>query len=625
MASFLNGVRFKPTTAGTDDFTVDEAVQGYQTPVNAGAIDGRTYRYRAESRDLLEWEIGSSVYTSATQTFTRSVLFSSNANAKVNFTRVPDVALVFLAEDAAPLGDFSESVDDRVAALVQNGTNITWTYDDSAGTLTPAITSAALTRVDDTNVTLTLGGAPTTAVLTATSITVGWSGQLALSRGGTNADLSATGGTAQYLKQSSAGAAVTVGTIPASDIQSGQALTKTDDTNVTLTLGGSPTDALLKATSLTLGWTGTLAAARLNANVVQAITNDTNVTGSISAQNLTLGWTGTLAASRGGTGISSLGTGVATALGINVGSAGAFVTFNGALGTPSSGTLTNATGLPIGGLTGLGTGVGTALAVGIGSTGALLTTVKGHIHGLTLSNNTTDATNDIDIAAGEATSTEATPVLMILASALTKRLDAGWAVGTGNGGLDTGSIADTTYHVWLIRRSDTGVVDALFSTSASSPTMPTNYDQKRRIGSIMRASSTIRGFVQYGDQFRWKDPVGDVAATDPGTSAVTRTLSVPAGIIVEAFVTVGFDATSVASNPASVFISDLSATDGAPSVGRYNVLMYSATATFNNAGLVARVFTNTSGQIRSRCQGSAATTVFRIQTHGWWDQRGRDS
>jgi len=46
------------------------------------------------------------------------------------------------------------------------------------------------------------------------------------------------------------------------------------------------------------------------------------------------------------TGVSGLGTGVATALAVNVGSAGAFVTFNGAGGTPSSLTLTNATGLP---------------------------------------------------------------------------------------------------------------------------------------------------------------------------------------------------------------------------------------------------------------------------------------
>lgn len=72
--------------------------------------------------------------------------------------------------------------------------------------------------------------------------------------------------------------------------------------------------------------------------------------------------------------ITGLGTGVATALAVNVGSAGAFVTFNGALGTPSSGVLTSATGLPIStGLTGAGTGVLTALGVAVGSAGSLLT------------------------------------------------------------------------------------------------------------------------------------------------------------------------------------------------------------------------------------------------------------
>ena len=44
------------------------------------------------------------------------------------------------------------------------------------------------------------------------------------------------------------------------------------------------------------------------------------------------------------TGISGLGTGVATALAVNTGSAGAFVLYDGALGTPSSGTVTNLTG-----------------------------------------------------------------------------------------------------------------------------------------------------------------------------------------------------------------------------------------------------------------------------------------
>lgn len=56
----------------------------------------------------------------------------------------------------------------------------------SSATITPAASSitngAALTKVDDTNVTLTLGGSPTSALLAATSITAGWTGTLANAR-----------------------------------------------------------------------------------------------------------------------------------------------------------------------------------------------------------------------------------------------------------------------------------------------------------------------------------------------------------------------------------------------------------------------------------------------------------
>lgn len=91
------------------------------------------------------------------------------------------------------------------------------------------------------------------------------------------------------------------------------------------------------------------------------------------------------------TGVSGLGTGAATALAVNVGSAGAFVTFNGALGTPSSGTLTNATGLPIStGLTGAGTGVLTALGVNVSTAGAFV--VNGGALGTPSSGTLTSAT-----------------------------------------------------------------------------------------------------------------------------------------------------------------------------------------------------------------------------------------
>lgn len=72
--------------------------------------------------------------------------------------------------------------------------------------------------------------------------------------------------------------------------------------------------------------------------------------------------------------VSGLGSNVATALGVAIGSAGAPVVLGGALGTPISGTLTNATGLPVASVTGLGTGVATLLAAAPSGTGGLVGT-----------------------------------------------------------------------------------------------------------------------------------------------------------------------------------------------------------------------------------------------------------
>ena len=58
----------------------------------------------------------------------------------------------------------------------------------------------------------------------------------------------------------------------------------------------------------------------------------------------------------------TFGTGVLAALGVNIGSAGAPVLFNGALGTPTSGTLSNASGLPVSGIVS-----STTQALGLGS------------------------------------------------------------------------------------------------------------------------------------------------------------------------------------------------------------------------------------------------------------------
>lgn len=249
----------------------------------------------------------------------------------------------------------------------------------------------------------------------------------------------------------------------------------------------------------------------------------------------------------------------------------------------------------------------------------------GHLWGLTLTNGS-DATNDIDIAAGECASNDATStdrVRMALTATLTKQLDAAWSVGSGAGGLDTGSIANTTYHVYLIQRPDTGVVDALFSTSASAPTMPTNYTKKRRIGSIIREAGSIVAFVQDGDYFRRKASVLDVNTTNPGTSAVTATLSVPSGINVQALLNVHFIASP--NSPSIAYLSDLGSTDEAASrtAAPLGALFTNAVTGQDSAVGHQLVRTNTSAQIRYRLSFSDGNNVMRIATLGWLDSRGR--
>jgi hypothetical protein len=336
---------------------------------------------------------------------------------------------------------------------------------------------------------------------------------------------------------------------------------------------------------------------------------------------------------------------------------------------------------------------------------------QNYLTGLKLSNNATDATNDIDIAKGQAMDSTNTG-MMTLASTLTKQLDAAWSVGTGAGGLDQGSIANATYHVHAIKRVDTSVVDAIyslshdksatvtmtiaspavvtwgvagkghglvagspfkFSTTGALPTgvtagtqyyvistgltettfqfsasnggsavnssgsqsgthtglpgpkMPTNYTLFRRIGSIVRTGAAIKTFVQDGDDFRWLVPVLDVNSTNPGTSAVTRTLTLPVGIRINAMLSsVALGSGASADNPAAVFISDLSITDSTPSTTFNSIFSFTGFAGATQTGGFVQCYTNSGAQVRSRVQISTAGTVLYITTHGWKDTRGKD-
>lgn len=101
MAAQLDVCRFTPTAGGTTDFTYSSAIVGYQSPTAAGVVNGRAYKYRAESADLSQWENGEGTYNTSTGVLTRTtVLFNSaGSTAKINFAVAPNVGIVLLKED----------------------------------------------------------------------------------------------------------------------------------------------------------------------------------------------------------------------------------------------------------------------------------------------------------------------------------------------------------------------------------------------------------------------------------------------------------------------------------------------------------------------------------------------
>jgi len=210
--------------------------------------------------------------------------------------------------------------------------------------------------------------------------------------------------------------------------------------------------------------------------------------------------------------------------------------------------------------------------------------------------------------------------LMQLNSAYTKST-ASWVVGSGNGGLDTGAIATSTwYHVFLIQRPDTGVVDVLFSTSATTPTMPTNYTLKRRIGSLKTdGSSHFIAYIQLHDEFLWSTPVTDVNGGAVGVAAVDWVVSVPTGVQVRARIRGSF---SNAAAGTGLLINSKDETSTAYNTPAGNVTVATTTnSSANGALFTLDVRTNTSAQIRSI--SSAASSSLFVATYGWFDTRGK--
>lgn len=174
-------------------------------------------------------------------------------------------------------------------AMLAIGTSGRWL--GSSGTAPQWNAPAALTKTDDTNVTLTLGGSASTALLNAASLTLGWTGQLATTRGGTGLS-SFTANGILYASSTSA-------------LATGSALTF-DGTNFSTT--GSATATRFIPTGSTVPTNGMYLSA---ANTLRFATNSTAGPSIDSSQNLLVG----VASKTGGysgkfqaDGMSSVGT-----------------------------------------------------------------------------------------------------------------------------------------------------------------------------------------------------------------------------------------------------------------------------------------------------------------------------
>lgn len=245
----------------------------------------------------------------------------------------------------------------------------------------------------------------------------------------------------------------------------------------------------------------------------------------------------------------------------------------------------------------------------------------GFIYGLTVSNNSSNPTTHLDVAAGKCRSS-ADEVDMSMAAPYTISLAA--FNESGEGSLDSGSVGNNTYFIHLISGSGKAT-RPLSSLSASAPTLPSGYTHFRRIRAIIRTGGAIGIELQNGDIVMRSVPVNEWSTVDPGTSAISQTLAgVPAGIVVDAIL-----ASAVTINAAAAFVhallTSLDQADTAPSATVFTIRNTSSGAgDANVAGTVCRIKTNTSRQIRWRVDVSGAAVGAIGVTHGWVDRRGQD-
>ena len=236
--------------------------------------------------------------------------------------------------------------------------------------------------------------------------------------------------------------------------------------------------------------------------------------------------------------------------------------------------------------------------------------LKWYISWLTLSNDSWDLNNDIQIETWIATSSDSNQYID-LTSVMTKRLDAGWSAWDNAGWLATGSKASNTwYHVFVIRRNDWSV-DAWFDTSVTATNLlsTSGYNKYRRIGSInTNGSANIRGFHQLGNRFFWDTIVLDRNQGNPWTSAVLSGLTTPAWINTMADLSIEIVDVTFGWTSYHILVTSPDSTNEAPTATNTHVAIRWVWGSVAQGSVSRFVKTNTSSQVRFRTNYSNGDT-----------------
>ena len=181
MVKLVNRAQMTTVSIGTGTLTLGVAVDGFQSFVAAGVLNGDVVRYVIE--DGTNWEIGTGTYTATGTTLSRTVLESSNADVAINLSGSAVVFVGAAAEDLAPVLELyaenpssptAPSATGVNAVAIGNGANASSTASISIGF--NSVSSGLYSQSFGTNATAT--GIYSTAIGTNTDTTSNYSTSL---------------------------------------------------------------------------------------------------------------------------------------------------------------------------------------------------------------------------------------------------------------------------------------------------------------------------------------------------------------------------------------------------------------------------------------------------------------